>query len=269
MLKSVFVEERDLDSTWFSLLSELYKHGRENEITYGSYAGAKRLEFDYVAGTIKYPTTRPLAPTVPEGVPVPTTDKDIEKYFLNYIMDGENLSDNEHYRYATWINGGWYRLPKCTYSEIVYDVKNDLPPHAGSEVPLNIYVPSQIEWIINHYKERGFGNNHCYIQVGYPESSFSYDMPWKDESERQTSPCLRGIDTHIKKDGDKWKLCFAVTFRSWDLYGGFPENLGGITLLMEYIADMLEIEVGTLSFNCLKLHAYDFQLDALKARLNI
>ncbi len=252
-MKSVFVEEKTLDSMWFVLLSEVYKHGRKNHIDYGSFAGSNRLEFDYVAGTIEFPTTRPLAPIVPEGVPPVTTDEEIEKYFTNYLMNGE-LEANEHYKYATWIAGGDYVIPRAEWWRGgLYTDK------------LKIRVPNQVQWIIDHYKSKGHGNNHCYIQVGYPESSFAYDISWKDESERQTSPCLRGIDTHIK-DG---KLCFAVIFRSWDLFAGFPENMGGITMLMEYMADQLEIETGPLSFSCLKLHCYDSQIEAVKARLNL
>lgn len=259
--KSVFVSEKTLDGAWFRLLYEVYRHGRVNEITYGSYAGAKRLEFDFAAGTIEYPTTRPLAPIMPEGVPAPTSDEDIEKYFINYIMDGTNLAKNEHYRYATFIRGGWYTLPKASYREV--DLPGGSVPHAGFELPLEMKVPDQVDWIINHYKKKGFGNNHCYITVGYPESSYAYDIKFKDEIDRQTSPCLRGIDTHVK-DG---KLHMAVVFRSWDLYGAWPENMGGITMLGEYMASELDIEMGPLSFSSLKLHCYDFQIEAVKARL--
>jgi len=203
-LKPVFVVEKTLDSMWFNLLSEVYKYGRKNHIDNGSFAGADRLEFDYVAGTIEYPTTRPLAPIMPDGVPPVTTDEEIEKYFINYLMDG-TLEGNEHYKYATWISGGMYKLPKFKFN------MRSIPNVTDEIDDCIMYVPNQVEWIINHYKEKGHGNNHCYIQVGYPESSFAYDMPYKNENERQTSPCLRGIDTHIK-DG---KLCFAVVFRSW------------------------------------------------------
>jgi len=257
MSKSCFVEGYTIDDVYFQLLSELYKHGRKNPIDYGSFAGSSRLEFDFAAGTIYNPTIRPLTPIMPEGVPPVTTDDEIEKYFTNYIMDGHNLAKNEHYRYATFISGGEYTLPYFKWKRD-YDRSFD---HGD----LLIHVPNQVEWIIKHYKEKGFGNNHCYIQVGYPESSFAYDIPWKDESERQTSPCLRGIDTHIKDN----KLHMSVTFRSWDLFAGFPENMGGITMLGEYISDSLEIEMGSLSFSCLKLHCYDSQLDAVKARLYI
>ena len=217
------------------------------------------MEFDYVAGTIEFPTTRPLAPIVPDGVPPVTTDEEIEKYFVNYLMDGTLDAMNNHYKYATWIAGGEYKLPK-------FKLRLRSIPNITSDIDDCImYVPNQVEWIINHYKEKGHGNNHCYIQVGYPESSFAYDIPWETEAERQTSPCLRGIDTHIK-DG---KLCFAVVFRSWDLFAGFPENMGGITMLMEYMADQIGVKTGQLSFSCLKLHCYDSQIDAVEARLNI
>jgi len=254
-MKSVFVEEKTLDSMWFTLLSELYKHGRKNHIDNGSFAGSNRLEFDYVAGTIEFPTTKPLSPIVPDGVPPVTTDEEIEKYFINYLMDGHNLEGNEHYRYATWISGGKYKIPKFMRGIDVHRLNGSY----------EVMVPNQVQWCIDHYKSKGHGNNHCYIQVGYPESSFAYDIPWKTEDERQTSPCLRGIDTHIK-DG---QLCFAVVFRSWALYSAFPENMGGITMLMEYMAEQIGVKTGPLSFSCLKLHAYDSELDAVRARLNI
>jgi len=252
-MKSVFLQERNLDSMWFRLLYEVYHHGRKNPIHSGSYAGSNRLEFDFVSGTITNPTERPLAPMVPEGVPRPTTDQDIENYFVNYIMNS-NLEENEHYRYATWIVGGAYKIPK-------FRLANDESEGTGEWV----IVPNQLDWVINHYKKKGFGNNHCTIQIGYPESKFAYDILYKDESERQTSPCLQLIDTHIKDN----KLHTFTVFRSWDLYGGLPENLGGITLLMEYIANELSVDIGPLSFSSLKLHVYDFQINALKARLNL
>jgi len=260
--KSVFINEKTLDGAWFKLLYEIYRHGRINKITDGSYAGINRLEFDYAAGTIQYPMTRPLAPIVPPGVPPVTTDGDIEKYFANYIMDGVNLEGNEHYRYATFITGGNYKLPQAHAIELVGTDGKNINYREIYNLTMN--VPNQVEWIINHYKKKGFGNNHCYITVGYPESSFAYDIPFKDETDRQTSPCLRGIDTHIKDN----KLHMAVIFRSWDLYGAFPCNMGGIVLLGEYMASELGIEMGPLSFSCLKLHCYDFQIEGVRARLH-
>ena len=264
--KPIFVEGTTLDDTWFKLLAEVYKHGRRNRIDTGSYEKeTDRLEFDFVAGSIKYPTSRPLSPRL-EGlaVPPPTTDEDIEKYFANYIMNGA-LEANEHYKYATWIAGGQYVLPK----------QKAMYRHEGTnyivEERVTMEVPNALEWIVNHYQERGYANNHCYIQVGYPESNMAYDIPYTDETERQTSPCLRGIDTKIVQE--EWgtnKLLMNVYFRSWDLWGGWPENMGGMVRLMETICEMLgDVEPGALSFASKGLHCYWFQLDAVACRLNI
>ena len=283
MINPVFLKENTLDSMWFTLLSEIYKNekGRVHRIDNGSFAGSSRLEFDFVSGVILHPTTRPLAPIMPEGVPPVTSDDDIMNYFVNYIMDGHNLAKNEHYRYATWITGGKYKMPEASLSiegkEFFKFDQYNLPDNRYQNntrefftYGLSMNVPNQVEWAINHYKQKGFGNNHCYIQIGYPESNRAYDMPYETEADRQTSPCLRGIDTKVIRDNDgKRKLCLHVYFRSWDLYGAWPENMGGMTMLMEYMANELEIETGYLAFSSQKLHCYDFQVSAVKSRLNM
>ena len=53
--KSIHVIGRNLDETWFELLRQLYRHGRRYKIDAGSFAGAERLEFDFVSGTILEP----------------------------------------------------------------------------------------------------------------------------------------------------------------------------------------------------------------------
>lgn len=265
MIKPVNVVGRNLDETWFLLLKEIYKNGRITPIDTGSFAGSKRLQFDNASGTIMNPTERPLAPIVPEGVPVPTTDEKIEEYFANYIMDGKNLEKNEHYRYATFINGGEYCLPKA---DLYYGERFRCKTDTNMNIVMN--VPSQVEWIVKHFKEKGYGNNHCFITVGYPESNFAYDIPYKNEAERQTSPCLRGIDFSIVNDNDEYYLNSNVIFRSWDLYSAFPENMGGITMLMEYVCEMIgDVKPGSLSFSSAKLHCYDYQIDSMKARIGV
>lgn len=287
----VFIKGTDLGDTWFQLLQGVYDNGRKYLITEGSYKGINRLVFDDVAGFISYPHTRPLAPIMPEGsnLPAPTTDNDIEMYFADYLMNS-NTQDNEDYKYATFIVGGRYNLPKCHLG--FKDYKNGL----------EINVPNQLQWIINHFKEKGFGNEHCYISVGYPESNHAYDIPYISEQERKTSPCLRGLDFRIIENDyykcecgreidnpyivSNHKLCpyckfvlfeedkqsknylhTKVIYRSWDLWGGWPTNMGGFTLLNEYVAGELGIEPGPLSFTCKSLHCYDFQLEVLKMRL--
>ena len=248
MLKPIFIEARDLDDAWFQILWNISKFGRRYHITSGSYEGHDRVALDFCSGFIHLPHTRPLAPRMPEAspLPAPTTDEDIEHYFANYLMDS-NTEPNEHYRYATWIAGGEHKL-KIVGKNCEIDT---------------ILVPNQIEWIIKHFKERGLGNEHCYLQVGYPESSLVYDLPYSNPSERKTSPCLRGLDFRVI-DG---QLTTHVIYRSWDAYSGWPTNMGGFALLNEYVADALNIEPGPLSFSCKSLHCYDFHLDILNSRV--
>jgi len=257
-MKPVYIEATDLNDAWFQLLWNLKEKGRKYLITKGSCEGAYRLAFDDVSGFIHYPHTKPLAPTMPEGsnVPAPTTDQDIEDYFVQYLMDGK-INTNEDYKYGTFIVGGDYKIPKLKWYR-----------NADEYIDrVHVEVPNQVQWIIKHFKEVGFGNEHCYITIGYPESNFAYDIPYINEQERKTSPCLRGLDFRIIEDGGINYLTTKVIYRSWDLWGGFPVNMGGFTLLNEYIAGELGVEPGPLSFTCKSLHCYDFELEALNMRL--
>ena len=237
VMKPVFIEATTLGDAWFQLLYQVYHHGRKYLITKGSYEGGYRLEFDFVAGFIHHPHVRPLAPIMPEGIMVgsPTSDDEIDKYFNDYLMDS-SLAPNEEYKYATWINGQIFDSTDIT----------------------------AIEWIIKHFKECGYGTNHCFLQVGYPSSNLAYDRSYINENERGTSPCLRGIDFKIVEN----VLVSHVYFRSWDLFSGFPTNMGGFVLLNEYVAYSLDgIEPGPLAFSSKGLHVYDFALEPLKSLL--
>lgn len=231
-----YITATTLSDAWFQTLYQVYHNGRKYLITKGSYEGSHRLEFDFAAGFIKVPHFRPLSPIMPEVVQVasPTSDEDIHKYFEEYLMD-PSLAPNEEYKYATWVNG---------------------------EILPNRLTP--IEWVIDHFRKAGYGTNHCFIQVGNSDSIFAYDRPYTTEAERGTSPCLRGIDFKIVEG----VLLTYVYFRSWDLWGGFPVNLGGITLLNEYVAESLgDVEPGPIAFMSKGLHVYDFALDPLKTVL--
>ena len=258
----ITVHGRDLDDTWFLLLEYLFKFGREYKIDEGSYAGQKRLTFDFVSGFINHPHTRPMAPQVPESssLPPPTTDDEIEQYFANYLMNSE-LAENEEYKYGTWIVGGIYQLPKAEL--YIYDDPTEKSEVVWEDSPY-IAVPNQVQWIIDHFNQKGHGNAHCYLTLGYPESNFAYDIPYNDETERRTSPCLRGLDFKVIEGC----LLTHVIYRSWDLVNGFPTNMGGIALLNQYVAEHIGANPGPLSFSCKDLHAYSHAWDYVKARLN-
>ena len=108
---------------------------------------------------------------------------------------------------------------------------------------------NQIELLIWTYKNKGFRNNQMVLQVAHPT-----DMLLQDP------PCLRQIDTRIQ-DG---QLHFMVYFRSWDLWGGFPANLGGIQLLKEYVASEIGVEDGEIIATSKGLHIYDYSFDLAK-----
>ncbi|MBU4184855.1 MAG: thymidylate synthase [Proteobacteria bacterium] len=113
------------------------------------------------------------------------------------------------------------------------------------------YLESQIEEVIRLYKEDGHGTNQAYMTVGNPEALYLKDPP-----------CLRGIDTRIRYG----KLHFMVYFRSWDLWGGFPANLGAIQMLKEYMAEEIGVEDGEIIAASKGLHLYDYIWELAKLR---
>jgi thymidylate synthase len=115
-------------------------------------------------------------------------------------------------------------------------------------------LEKQIPEVIKMYKEDGFNTNQAYMAVGSSQSIFLEDPQ-----------CLRGIDTGIR-DG---RLNFFVYFRSWDLWGGFPANLGGIQILKEYMASEIGVEDGEIIAASKGLHLYEYSWDVAKAVLRM
>jgi len=121
----------------------------------------------------------------------------------------------------------------------------------GEEYTYGEYLEPQIKEIIRMYKEDGHGTNQAYMTVGDPKTLYLSDPP-----------CLRGIDTRIKDN----KLHFVVYFRSWDLWNGFPANLGAIQLLKEYMAESIGVEDGQIIAASKGLHLYDYIWELAKLR---
>jgi thymidylate synthase len=121
----------------------------------------------------------------------------------------------------------------------------------GEDYTYGQYLEPQIKEIIKMYRECGHGTNQAYMTVGNPEALFLNDPP-----------CLRGIDTRIKDN----KLHFIIYFRSWDLWNGFPANLGAIQLLKEYMADSIGVSDGEIIAASKGLHLYDYIWELAKLR---
>jgi thymidylate synthase len=152
----------------------------------------------------------------------------------------------------------------------------DIPPHIGIPNPvadeyLEEYLPYlmtsirkpdeyytygerleyQIQQVIEMYKKDGYRTNQACMSVSMPS-----DIDLKDP------PCLRSIDCRIIDN----KLNFVVYFRSWDLWGGFPANLGAIQLLKEYMSAEIGVEDGEIIASSKGLHLYDYVWELAQLR---
>ena len=101
----------------------------------------------------------------------------------------------------------------------------------------------QIPKVIEMYKRNGHGTNQAYMAVGN-RHSVDLDDP----------QCLRGVDTRIRYGA----LHFIVYFRSWDLWGGFPSNMGALQLLKAYMAEEIGVEDGEMIGISKGLHLYEY-----------
>ena len=104
----------------------------------------------------------------------------------------------------------------------------------------------QIEKVILRYKQDGPECNQLCMSVG---SAGSLDI--------EHPQCLRLVDTRIRYG----KLHFIVYFRSWDLWAGFPTNLGGLQLLKEYMAEEIGVDDGEMICLSKGLHLYEYAWD--------
>jgi thymidylate synthase len=113
------------------------------------------------------------------------------------------------------------------------------------------FLEPQISEVIRMYRTEGYGTNQAYMSIG-DQHSIGLNDP----------PCLRGIDTRISQG----KLHFILYFRSWDLWNGFPANLGGIQLLKEYMAGEIGVNDGEIIAASKGLHLYDYVWELAKLR---
>ena len=132
------IEARDLPEAWFLCLGKTLINGHEYKIDRGSYAGQHRKELDFVVVQVRNPGTRPLIPTVPQGVPPPTSMEYVESY-LPYLMTAHK-GEGEQYTYGQ-------------------------------------YLEKQIPQVIKMYKEDGYNTNQAFMAVGDDQSIFLSDPP--------------------------------------------------------------------------------------------
>jgi thymidylate synthase len=249
MLNIQFIEATDLGDAWFQTLFKILEEGSVHKIDRGSYAGQKRLEFDWITVHIKRPGDRPLLPRIEahHNMPNPVADDYLDDY-LPYLMTGD-VSPGESYTYGqrmtkVEVNQEWSQYYGDELNKEILIQEDEVWDQIGESGFL-----SQVDVLIWTYKNKGYRNNQMVLQVAQP-----------DDILLQDPPCLRQIDTRIQ-DG---KLHFYPYFRSWDLWGGFPANLGGIQLLKEYVASEIGVEDGEMICTSKGLHIYDYSFDLAK-----
>lgn len=267
-MRHEFIEANTLEDAWFLAIYRIIDEGRVYKIDRGSFAGQKRLEFDYVTVQIKNPSKGNLIPQIPESYNIdnPVAEGYCEEYSQQYLM-GHELSPNESYTYGQRITKYPISHPikdfdKLEFKEILIqdvpelieagiimreDIMNTDPTSEFFNfVDREQYYLNQIEMIIWLYKNKGHRNNQTVLQIAHPTDILLQDPP-----------CLRQIQVRIQ-DG---KIHFFVYFRSWDLWNGFPANLGGIQILKQYMAEMIEVEDGEIIATSGGLHIYDYVFD--------
>lgn len=232
MLNTLSIVARDLPDAWFQCLYSIMDNGRQYVVDHGSYKGQKRLEFDYITIQVKFPGTRPLLPEIPPalGIPNPVEQGYLDNY-LSYLMTPER-KPQEDYTYGERLSG-WTYLEQVAVTKVC----------CGQKVRVETKKVDQIEEVIKIYKTKGHGTNQAAMSVAIPSDILIGDPP-----------CLRHIDTRILND----KLHFIIYFRSWDLWNGFPANLGGLQLLKEYMADEIGVQDGEIIASSKGLHIYDY-----------
>jgi len=147
-------------------------------------------------------------------------------------------------------------VPAPTTDEVIEEYLSYLmtsTKQENEEYTYGEYLAPQIEEVIKRYT-LGYDTNQMCMNVGDRYSIYMHDPP-----------CLRMLDTRIQDN----TLHFILYFRSWDLWGGFPTNLGGLQLLKEYMSNEIGVSDGTIVAFSKGLHLYEHCWDLAKMVLRM
>ena len=124
------------------------------------------------------------------------------------------------------------------YDYIINDTRQ------GNDYTYGHYISNQYDTCMSILRA-GYGNQAT-MRIGDP-GSINLEHP----------PCLTTVSFKIIEN----TLNMALTFRSWDLFGGLPENLGGLQLLKELIAYDLGLNDGEIIAFTDGGHVYGYVFD--------
>jgi thymidylate synthase len=118
------------------------------------------------------------------------------------------------------------------------------------------FIVPQIDRAIKILLDSKGNSNQACISIGDRES---INLP--------DPPCLRTVAFKIVEG----RLNMSVFFRSWDLFTGLPENLGGLQLVKEYVLahlSLINVQDGEIIAYSDGLHLYEQYFD-LVDQLNV
>jgi thymidylate synthase len=231
-MRPFFLKAKTISDAWFQLIYNIFDNAYVQEIQKGSFEKEQyRLQYPGIAVYIEHPG-EDMVPTMPpgSGLPPPTTMEYIEDYFVNYLMD-PHLSENETYKYASRIH---YPLPK-----------------GGT----------QLDRVMELLRKTPL-TNQAVVEIGDPEDN---DLCLGNDG-KLDPPCLRLLDFKAIPVDDNLVLTVSCYFRSWDLWAGFPSNLGGIELLKKLVASEVGIKNGPMYAYSAGAHIYGYQEDLARLR---
>ncbi len=256
-MKPIHINAKTISDAWFQLLWNIFDSSYKQTIQKGSFENEQyRLQYPGISVYIEHPD-KDIVPVIPAtlGIPAPTTIEYIEDYFANYLMDPE-LSENETYKYASRIH------------------------HPIKAYPNPCWGKTQIEVVIEMLQKTPL-TNQAIIEIGTPDD---YGQCIGNDG-KLDPPCLRLIDFKVipkyskctvegfckfchekEHEWDALVLTVSVYFRSWDLWAGFPSNLGGIELLKQYVAQETGLMNGPMYAYSAGLHIYGYQEELARIR---
>ncbi len=227
-----FLKAKTISDAWFQLIYNIFDFSYNQVIQRGSFEKEQyRLQYPGLAVFIEHPS-QDMVPVIPPalGIPAPTTMEYIEDYFTNYLMNPEP-SQNETYRYSSRLH---YPMPK-----------------GGT----------QLERVIEMLEETPL-TNQAVIEIATPED---FDICYGKDGNLDP-PCLRLLDFKTIPEGGSLVLTLTCYFRSWDLWAGFPSNLGGVELLKQYVAEETGLKNGPIYAYSSGAHIYGYQEELARLR---
>jgi thymidylate synthase len=226
------LQAKSISDAWFQLIYNIFDHSYNQKIQKGSFEKEQhRLQYPGIAVFIEHPS-EDMVPVIPPalGIPSPTTMEYIDSYFVNYLMDPA-LAENETYKYASRIQ---HPMPK-----------------GGT----------QLDRVIEMLKETPL-TNQAIVEIGSPDD---HDVCVGNDG-KLDPPCLRLLDFKAIPYNDELVLSLSCYFRSWDLWAGFPTNLGGLELLKKYVASEAGLKNGPIYAYSAGAHIYGYQEEIARIR---